>query len=347
MLLFSNNAEATLAEALPDSYAYTEITVTDSAQADTFATPTSADYQLATITDGSMPGVFEVVKITARAGAVFTVERGHELPEGMGSLPSWPIGAKLSARITAKTLEAFAQTSEVGPSITDVNAGAGTFLFTSKPTLRQLRRTPTTGFPSSSVDRSFAAEISGWSQPVDLGEPITWNSSPHGISSVVIPTVPNGNQYWFDPTNYAEYTQSYANVEPDFNNPNFDPVVAYTGTSPDLVPVGFWVPTEMPVQLTIAFGSDKIIVSEVGFVVFDKTATTNPIVNFGAPGDNTRFASAVELNQVTSSQGVHRVPVTGGGDFVTSLSFQVATSATGGTFRGRFYWRGFLMDTYE
>lgn len=347
MLLFSNNAEATLAEALPNSYAYTEITVSDNTQADTFATPTSGQWQLATLTDSSLPGMFEVVRITERTGPVFVVERGYELPEGVSLLPGWPAGTKLSARVTAKTLEAFAQVESVGPSVTAADTDTGSFAFTALPVLRQLRAQPTNGFASNSVDRSFAAEVSGWSQPVDLGVPITWNSSPHGISDVVVPTVPNGNQYWFDPSDYSTYTQAYTDVEPDFNNPDFSPVVAYTGTSPDVQAAGFWVPTEMPVAISIFFGSYKLVVSEVGFVVFDKTSTTNPVVNFGEQGNSARFASAVELNQVTTSQGVHRIPVVAGGGFTNSLNFEVVTAAAGGSFRGRFYWRGFLMDTYE
>ncbi len=347
MLLFSNNAEANLAAALPGSYSNAEITVTDSGQADTFAAPASGQWQLATLTDSSLPGMFEVVKITGRAGPLFTVERGHELPAGASSLPSWPAGAKLSARITAKTLAAFAQAAAMEPSVTAADTGSGSFVFTSLPALRQLRSQPTSGFASSAVDRNFATEVSGWSQPVDLGVPITWNSSPHGISDVVVPTVPNGNQYWFDPTDYSQYTQAYTDVEPDFNNPEFSPVVAYTGTSPDVQAAGFWVPTEMPVALSIFFGGYKLIVSEVGFVVFDKTSTTNPVVNFGEQGNSARFASAVELNQVTGSQGMHRIPVVAGGAFTNSLSFEVVTAAAGGSFRGRFYWRGFLMDTYE
>lgn len=347
MLLFSNNAEATLAAALPGSYSDTEITVTESGQAAGFATPASGQWQLATLTDSSLPGVFEVVRITERTGPVFVVERGHELPNGVSSLPSWPAGAKLSARVTAKTLEAFAQVGAMEPSVTAADTDTGTFAFTSLPVLRQLRAQPTNGFAPSSVDRSFAAEVSGWSQPVDLGVPITWNSSPHGISDVVVPTVPNGNQYWFDPSDYSAHTQAYTDVEPDFNNTEFLPVVAYTGTSPDVQAAGFWVPTEMPVALSIFFGSYKLIVSEVGFVVFDKTSTTNPVVNFGEQGNSARFASAVELNQVTASQGMHRIPVVAGGGFTNSLRFEVVTAAAGGSFRGRFYWRGFLMDTYE
>lgn len=347
MLLFSNNAEATLAEALPASYAYTEITVSNSAQADTFAAPASEQWQLATLTDSSLPGVFEVVRITERTGPVFVVERGYELPEGVSSPPSWPAGAKLSARVTAKTLEAFAQVEAMEPSVTAANTDTGIFAFTSLPVLRQLRAQPTSGFASDAVDRIFAADVSGWSQPVDLGVPIAWNSSPHGISKVVVPTVPNGKQYWFDPSDYSRYTMAYTNVEPDFNNPEFSPVVAYIGTSPNVQAAGFWVPTEMPVALSIFFGGYKLIVSEVGFVVFDKTSTTNPVVNFGGQGNSARFASAVELNQVTGSKGVHRIPVVAGGAFTNSLSFEVVTAAAGGSFRGRFYWRGFLMDTYE
>jgi hypothetical protein len=54
MLLFSNNAEATLAAALPGSYSNTEITVTESGQAAGFATPASGQWQLATLTDSSL-----------------------------------------------------------------------------------------------------------------------------------------------------------------------------------------------------------------------------------------------------------------------------------------------------
>lgn len=346
MLLFSNNAETTLAVALPGYHYETDLVAVANGTADAFATPTDGSRQLATLTDTSLPGVFEVVAITARSGAAFTVVRGVELPVGAVSLPDWPVGAKLSARVTAGTLEAFAQSSVLGAPVTAANADGSTFTFSSLPLLVQYRNQPATGQGGGALDRRFAPEVSGWSYPVDLGVPATWTSSPLGISKVVVPPTPNGNQYWFDPSAPSTSSQTYTNVVPDFDN-EYGVVPAYVGNAPDQQQVGHWVATPMPVLVSSFFGGEKLVVSEVGFIAFNKTSTANPIVNIGDRFNVTRFMNGLPLDQITGSSGIHRLPVTAGGELADGLKFSVVTPAAGGSFRGRFYWRGFFVNTYE
>lgn len=340
MLLFSNNAEATLAAALPGSYSDTEITVTESGQAAGFATPASGQWQLATLTDTSLPGMFEVVRITERTGTVFVVERGHELPQGVSSLQSWPAGTKLSARVTAKTLEAFAQAQYLEPPVTYSDPDTGVFYFTSIPRLEQRRYQSGTG-----LDSMFAPEVVGWSHPIDLGAPATWTTSPQGVNAVVAPTVPDGCQYWLDLTSFT-VSASYTDIEPDFAGVG-GPTIAYNGTAPDRQEVGFWVPNPSPASTSAFFSGKKLVLTEVGFVAFQVSATSTPSVDIAENSSATPLLAGQALSQITGSGQIHRIPIAAGGPLLSGIHMKVATAATGGVFRGRFYWRGFFLDTYE
>lgn len=88
--------------------------------------------------------------------------------------------------------------------------------------------------------------------------------------------------------------------------------------------------------------------SEIGFICDAHTATTTPTVSVGeldAAGDLvslTNLASAVSL---TAIDGAHQRVVLANNikKGVRGLIFSIDTAATGGTFKGRFYWRGLFV----
>ena len=181
MLLFSNNAEATLAATLTSGA--TTFTVAADGGADTFGVPDGSQVQLATLTDASAPNAHEVVLITGRSDNVFTVQRGQEDTVAA----AWSAGAKISARVTAGMLRTFPQrlngflhTRMENPGSPDVCA-LGDYL-----TLPRRRASATNGNYYGWHDGSFGAELFGTSAPCDLGEAITWNTSPHYHGAVVV-----------------------------------------------------------------------------------------------------------------------------------------------------------------
>ena len=109
MQVFSNNAATTLAAEL--SAVATSMTVTASTG---FAALTSPQFELVTIDDGTAR---EIVKVTARSGTTWTVERGQE-----GTTAAlWDAGVSVEARVTAGTLAAFV----AGQALMAYNAAGG------------------------------------------------------------------------------------------------------------------------------------------------------------------------------------------------------------------------------
>lgn len=84
----------------------TTITVTDGS---IFHTPVTNEFELLTITDGT---VWEVVKLTSRTGNVLTVERGYE-----GTAQGWLTGSTVKATVTKDTLERFLQKEQIAASL--------------------------------------------------------------------------------------------------------------------------------------------------------------------------------------------------------------------------------------
>ncbi len=355
MLLFTNNANATIASPLALDVAATTITLVDDGAVLLFhpwIRSLTGKVQLATLTHPTMPGQHEIVKITDVSGLTLTVQREYE-----GTMSAWPAGSTLSARVTAKTLErflqlndegkieglseargiAYGQAANLGPAARDSDSialfgnsrVADSIQFSGFPTL-QLTRTD--GPKGGDINLSFASV--GGTDPVDLGQAATWDEFEKRRGSVVVPTIPNGFQYWPDIRSVSDESIS-SPTEP-----------AFTNASPVVLADVVWNATPIPVVVTTTrFYS--LVVTEVGFIAHVKTATTAPSVSIGTLADNTRFANNVALSQITGSGHIHRIPITSGGALVSKdrLQFSVDTAATGGRFLGRFYWRGFIVET--
>lgn len=329
LYLFANNAETTLAVELDDTPGVTTMTVTE----DDTDSGTSAAFPefaadgtsvlLATLTHASNPGLFEVVGIQARAGADFTVLRAME-----GDLLTWPVGTLISGRITAGLMASIPQVGG-DEGIMYASSDAGNFQFGNWPTMQLLR---TQGIGPTDYDPVVTPESWQGSIPVDLGTPVTWSAVNFFRGSVVVPTTPNGKQYWLDIASPTD-TQSLDAVEP-----------TWAATAPSTN--GTWRETAMPVD--ISSGTMRpVLITEVGFIAHKYSGSAVPNVSIGTASDPTRFANNVALSQVAGNGTVHRIPLSSGGALVSgeALKFKVETAASGGRCLGRFYWRGIFIET--
>ncbi|GEM_PF-1016781 len=359
MLLFSNNAETTLAQALPGDSEhpdYNTITASADGSADTlrYVDAEEGHVQLATLTHPSMPDVLEVVEVVGRTGTVFTVKRDVENVPGRSWLdpaPSWPAGTKMSARVTAATLGRFLQVDH--RRFVDVTTmGGGRISFRSTPVVRNARSKVTSGpgWTREPLDRNFGVEVIGCTDFVDLGEAPAWGANEYYyLGAVVVPSTADGHQYWFDPLDDGLYSQ-------DIDEPGFAGLSGVTEAWKDGDPpeqVGYWVATSLPVSVSQMFDAG-LIVSEVGFVTSRVgaeavTATSAPVVSIGTSANPTRFVSSGSLTHISGADEdnwqFQRFPISEpGGALVRDLRFKVETAATGGSFLGRFYWRGFFIE---
>lgn len=101
--VYSNNATTTLAIAINDTDTSITVQTNDGALFPTLSVGPPAEFCALTLED--VAGNIEIVKCTARAGDVFTVERGFD-----GTTPqSWGVGDRLELRQTRSTNERFVQ----------------------------------------------------------------------------------------------------------------------------------------------------------------------------------------------------------------------------------------------
>jgi hypothetical protein len=94
--LFANNASSTLAGGISDTQTTLAVQTGDASK---FPDPTGGDWFMATIVDAA--GNIEIVKCTARSGAILTVVRGQENTPGT----TFSAGARIGQRWTAGTLD--------------------------------------------------------------------------------------------------------------------------------------------------------------------------------------------------------------------------------------------------
>lgn len=104
--LFANNATTTLAAAINATQTTLEVAA---GKGSLFPSPTGSDYFLATLEDVAT-GVFEIVRVTSRAGDVFTIVRAQESTTGL----VLSIGSKVELRITKETMESIQDLALLG-----------------------------------------------------------------------------------------------------------------------------------------------------------------------------------------------------------------------------------------
>lgn len=108
--LFANNAETTLAAGITSSA--TSLTVA-TGTGGVFPTITGGDYFLVTLFNvaAGVESGWEIVKVTARAGDVFTIVRAQEGTTGA----AFSTGAYVSLRVTAGALNLLSSSSSPLP----------------------------------------------------------------------------------------------------------------------------------------------------------------------------------------------------------------------------------------
>lgn len=344
---YSNSAKGTLAIGI-DSFD-TTITLDDTPGAYNFGYVGDGDFKRATIT-GADPDVYEIVYITASDGVNLdlTIKRGEE---GTKQL-TWGVGSEISCRVTSGMLDKFLQQDGNGvvrsrpgrPSdysfVVNGRVGdSGEVMLAGYHALPLVTARPTTD--TSAQDRNMTRESVGGSLFVDLGDSIpTWVANRYYQERTIVrPTTPDGYVYLLETFNRYDAAQSSA--EPSWSMGSGVTEATFGGK-----PSGSWLPLPDPlvVNLTFAGWSNKLLLSEVGFICMDyNTVTTPPSVSVGVPGNLTRFANAVSLTGLTAANKVWRVPVTTD-ELVSRLVFTLDTKATG-SLTGRFYWRGTFIET--
>ncbi|MDR0215901.1 MAG: hypothetical protein LBJ15_18160 [Comamonas sp.] len=372
-LNFANNLSSTLAVAIDGNWE-ADLVLTDDGSADHFPTPQGDGQDMfVTITNPSLPDAWEVVRITARDGTALTVER-HTDRDGVGDYwGGWPAGSKIEARVTAGVLKGFLQHTPshgngagsptirapgqsavlaIDPGSTFYKepfcTGNGSYVFNSQTNLDQslalgaysvlpiLHSSPPDGIASWVPSLNMAYESMGGTAFVDLGVPEVWRPfTNYRDGSVVVPTAPNGKQYWCL-ANDAAARMTSGELEPVWGETTPDG----SGFSP-----GHWFEMAMPVDFEVEF-DHLLMVTEVGFICNRRDAATPPIVSIGTPNEPTKY---VDQSSLASNEGpyVHRFPVGAGGDLVQSIRFRLDSASEGGSFLGRFFYRGFFIDAWR
>lgn len=355
MHLFSNNSVCALSTGISD--VATTFTTTDPAAAGfAYLAAWTGGHQYATFTDPSDSSAIEIIKIKEHNGGNFTVERGME-----GTSPrAWGVGAVLSARITAEMLRSFVQADldANGMSIRAMPgqgnsisiggefAAASTLAYAGLAILAKSRNIERAwiigGFPvlqASEAENTFYME-DRLSQPaiygsfsVDLGVPPTWGpSTTYTHGDVVVPTTPDGNQYRLNIQDGSTNSITSSATEPTWGT-----------TSPDDFYTWETVSLAGAVTRMLPMSGVRVYVEEVGFICSAYTASSAPTVSIGTSDDVTAYANAVALSSITGANTRHRI-LTNFAAGAKGLAFRLDTAASGGVFRGRFYFKGLFVE---
>lgn len=353
---------------------YMSFQVSDLAQANRFV---SLQGQLdraqpVTLTHDSLPGEFEIAYVNLRNGKLFEVFRAQDGT----TAKAWPTGTKVSANVTAGMLASFLQQDDLRdfPSVNELGAmdltpglmipegqrppmqGSNSVGFDARSIrntvfkmgayslvekTRARKQEPDGPYYDNGQDRNFAFETVGQSVPVDIGATEQWAAfGSYGDGRVVVPPVANGYQYWLDLAHELMSGVGYLSTS---TTPAFGTSAADANHGDEWR--GYWVPTALPINLVNRLDF-SLVVTEVGFIsdYMMSAPSTVPVVSIGDENSDTRYASAVALNQLSSDGvSVHRIPIAVGGLASNQIRFRVDTQGTGTQIRGRFYWRGFFV----
>lgn len=365
---FSNNAESTLSVELaegdetlqlsPGSGALFNVMPVD--MGDPFAR--DGTYQAVTLTHPDLPDTNEIVYLVARLDDAFVAQRGMEGTEPL----TWPAGSKVSANVTAEMLGSFVQAAPAGKPVNTVvgegfapvvlGAGLGgggsgalgsrgfvvnaqsrvndSWSIGGLSVLQHARPFNINANANAAARVAHSYETIGGSTPIDLGEAPAWQALKEYPRGAVV-TAGDGNpmQYW----------PRFYNLEDDTTSsetkPPFSPWVGDAAAGGN----ASWIATQLP--LTSMFLGDALFVAtEVGFICHGLTASTPPTISVGTDDDPTCYADNVQLTSITAADTVHRILVPAGGPLTLGVRFALDIPATGGSCRGRFYWKGFFIE---
>lgn len=353
---------------------YMSFQVSDLAQANRFAHLQGQldRAQPVTLTHASLPGEFEIAHVNFRNGKLFEVFRAQDGT----TAKAWPAGTKVGANVTAGMLSSFLQRDDLRdyPAVNELGAmdltpglvipegqrppmqGSNSVGFDARSTrnnvfkmgayslvekTRARKQEPDGPYYGNGQDRNFAFETVGQSVPVDIGATQQWAAfGSYADGAVVVPAVANGYQYWLD---LAHELMSGVGYLSTGITPAFGTSAAAANDGDEWR--GYWVPTALPINLVNTLDY-PLVVTEVGFIsdYMMSDPSTVPVISIGDENSDTRYASAVALNQLSADGvSVHRIPIAVGGLASNQIRFRVDTQGAGTQIRGRFYWRGFFV----
>lgn len=341
--LFSNNAEGVLAQS-----SGLDSTLVLAARGK-FHPLDEGGFQRATITNADTPNQVEIVRILSWVGATATVERDVE---GVGIGYDWPVGSKVSARVTAGMLERAPQTTRwysVGGDSNVVEFGvrpeSGLFpktLSVRNPfSIRAVQSLPIDAANTAPADMAGmprAIETVARSLVVSLSSPQAHNpATGYYPGDIVVPAVSDGYQYILSgDSSVNPYDVGGAVGAVTFSGDGSTQIVAYDSESKV---AGLWSPVQTPARIE---GPVHDVVSEVGFVTTVAEATTAAYISVGTTADETAYINNLAIP--LTAGGVLRAPVPAGIQNGNDLVFKVVTEATGGRLHGFFYARGFDVN---
>lgn len=296
------------------------------------------EYTVATITDPAQPGVFEIVHILGVVNdedqEIFLVERGREQTQPM----PWAAGALVECRVTQGMLSrlhenalfsATDKTLSLNWGDVDVvsDAAYNTAVIEGAWAIGGAPVGPARGYSESSAMASSVEGV-GYSNVVELG---------------VAPNFDPDKRYY--PGEYARDTAS------PFKTYAMTRWGALTDTPPPLgvSPWALYAPeTDSNIVSFQRLNGDKwFYPTEIGFICEEYTATAVPTIT----------VKEVDFHGSEVGDLVAAKPLTGAGTRqrivlsnnitkgIRGLNFVLPNKATGGSCRGRFYWKGFFICT--
>ena len=339
---FVNNAEVTLQSAVGTSDTEFFLTKDVSATALNAVVFSARYFMRATLSHPDVVGL-EIVFITSLLPASsnkIKVIRGREGT----TAKAWPIGAKIQCRATAGMMNSINALSMFDRNALSLSLAGGDNTKAYHPTKLSNSLVPHSwaigGLPvltekgfSDYAPLSSAVEGVGASCSVELGVAPNYDSGATYYPGAIVkdPSPPYtvysmesavdlgaaapdlGGGYWHEVTEDADGGIFRTGFESGFDDPD----------------VWFYP-------------------SEIGFICNAHTATTTPTVSVGeldAAGDLVSLNNLASAVALTAIDGAHQRVVLANNikKGVRGLIFSIDTAATGGTFKGRFYWRGLFV----
>lgn len=343
---FVNNAEVTLQSAATTSD--TEFFLTEDVSATVLDAVVfnSLYFMRATLSHPDVVGL-EIVFITSLSTGVSNKIRVIRGREGT-TAKDWPVGTKIQCRATAGMMRSINAVSMFDGTSYSLSLAGGENIKAHHPTKHNRSLVPN----SWTIGGMPVLTEKGYDDYTPMSSAVEGVGASYSVELGVAPNYDSGTTYYpgaivKDPSPpYTMYSMSSAvdlgAAAPALGGGYWNEVTE--DADGGIFRVGF-EPGGWP-------GSDDPDVwfypSEIGFICDAHTATTTPTVSVGevdAAGDLvslTNLASAVSL---TAIDGAHQRVVVANNikKGVRGLIFSIDTAATGGTFKGRFYWRGLFI----
>lgn len=340
-LVFFNNAAFALAEALPNTGAFQNVLPDRSLAAANLdmGDAINGDYTVATITNSSLPDTREVVFIhgivDVLGTAHYLVERGQEGT----ALVAWPIGSVVECRVTQGMLlslgsgatyshDAESISINNGDIAADIDASGNVAPLRTTWAIGGMPVSPARGF-GEDTSMSASVEGVGYSSVIELGVAPDYNPA----------TAYYPGDYVKD-TSSPFYTWSLARgaaFPASAHTLGLFPWVRYAPENDSNI-----VSTQRTLEPDIWFYP-----TEIGFICENRTSSNVPSVVVkelditGTPVGNL-VTSVALTNASTRNRVVLSTTITKG---VKGLQFVRSLGATGGSCRGRFYWRGYFISS--